>query len=635
MPQQEAAATAAGGLPALPSSSIQASPVPLGNAAFWQEAVGLDTTIDVGKNYPAERFYQLLAYAQSMENTSNSYVLGNPTTTASLTSQGLQALNMYPSQLNQPQAAYPASTRSKSRCGPDFVIVSTNITMTVIISSSPEQTIKYFGASGAWWPNDLNYFPPAQQQNLSTLLFSKEWLYLSGYRYNMGASGDKDNITVTQEGRGIQSFMKTDGTYDWTRDGPGIYYLRAAMAANVSSIAFFVNAQPSAMSSNPANTYPFWAPCGSTLVAGGITTYVTYVETVLAYWSSQGIPIEYISPMNEPDDTFWDGSTKSCPQEGMAVKPSDRPSVFQALRKALSASTSPAVKSIKIMGDETSQIASMALPEYQSWLLQTLQDNWIDAISVHMYDFPDDATLLNYKQLIINASLPNAPPPIKMTEISSFASASGVHKPWGWTGPKILTAQYDPSIDSALDMARMIWQFLTLVGAESFDWWTAVSYMMGCVGSSGTSCTDQNDSNGWNDAFIYIDPNYATNKNYSFYLTKRFWVYKHFTTFIRPGSVRYDIPNDVLPYGTVAVTTLDTGTWNTIFINRNATAQAVTMKLPSSGGKILAMTETTDAEDWATMPLPNVGADDSVSILLPARGVLSMQFSVAEPISSR
>lgn len=54
----------------------------------------------------------------------------------------------------------------------------------VRISPAPQQTIQAFGASGAWWPNNLKDFPPAQQRNLSELLFSKQWLHLSGYRYN-------------------------------------------------------------------------------------------------------------------------------------------------------------------------------------------------------------------------------------------------------------------------------------------------------------------------------------------------------------------------------------------------------------------------------------------------------------------
>lgn len=54
----------------------------------------------------------------------------------------------------------------------------------VEISSTPHQTIDSFGASGAWWPNFLNDFPTASKENLSDLLFSNDWLSLTGYRYN-------------------------------------------------------------------------------------------------------------------------------------------------------------------------------------------------------------------------------------------------------------------------------------------------------------------------------------------------------------------------------------------------------------------------------------------------------------------
>jgi len=112
-PMPQAPATADGALPALPSSSIKPSPLPLGNAAIWQEAVGIDATIDVGKNYLVERFYQLIAYGQSCENASNSIAFKDPITAASMTSQGLQELHIYPTQFNQPQAANPATTKSK------------------------------------------------------------------------------------------------------------------------------------------------------------------------------------------------------------------------------------------------------------------------------------------------------------------------------------------------------------------------------------------------------------------------------------------------------------------------------------------------------------------------------------------
>lgn len=435
----------------------------------------------------------------------------------------------------------------------------------------------------------------------------------------VGASGDQDSKQVSTPGRGVESFMKTDGTYDWTRDGPGMYYVRAAATAG-ASIAFFVNAAPSALTEAKV-------PCGGTLNASSMTgPFVQYIETVLAFWSDHNIKIDYVSPMNEPDNNF-----KSCNQEGMAVSVSDRPGVFQGLRTALQQSTSAAAKTIKIMGDETSQIASQAMRQYTSWLPQTLQSASIDAISAHMYDWPDDATLANYAVLIQNLSAPNPPPAIKMTEISTFKTTDELHKPWGWTGPGIMKGmQWDPSIDSALDMARYIWQWLTLVNAESWDFWTAVSNMMPCSPAGNATCgTAFSTAGGYNDALLYIDPNYAATKNYQFYLTKRFWVFRHFTKFIRPGSVRYDIPNEVLPYGTVAVASLGLdGAWNTVFVNRNATAQDVVMKMPGRGGKILGVTQTTAQQDWGSVQVPSVARDDTVKLTLPARGVLSMQFSV-------
>ncbi len=448
----------------------------------------------------------------------------------------------------------------------------------------------------------------------------------------MGASGDRDNVSVKTAGvpvsRGVESFMDTDGTYDWTRDGPGMYFLRAAEAANVSSITFFINAAPSGLNATTVSL----APCGGTLEATAIPAFVTYIETVLAYWTNEGITVDYISPMNEPDDSF-----SSCGQEGMDVPLSIRTAVFQQLRAALSSSASIGAKAVEIMGDETSQIASQALMHYENWLPETITGQYIDAIAVHMYDWPDDATLLNYGQLVKNSSVGGSPLPVKMTEISSFQSASSIHSEWGWTGPSIMSAQYDPTMSSALDMARMIWQWLTLVNAESFDWWTAVSTMMPCSPSTDASCaTIVNSGNGWNDALIYIDPDYQTTKDYNFYLTKRFWVFRHFTKFIRPGSVRYDIPNEVLPYGTVAVASLGTNNvWQVTFINRNNTAQVVTMNLPGTGGRIQGLIQTTDDVDWGKVEWPQVASNNDISLTLPARGVLTVRFSVSGPLSGR
>ncbi|KAL8779177.1 MAG: hypothetical protein Q9213_007063 [Squamulea squamosa] len=435
-------------------------------------------------------------------------------------------------------------------------------------------------------------------------------------QFSQAQVDDPAKSLVSAPGRGVQSFMKSDGSYDWTRDAGGYYYLRAASEARVSSITAFVNSVPSAL-------FESKRPCGNNLSITAVPRFVAYLNTVLSHISEDGININYVSPMNEPDHDF-----APCTQEGMAVDKTFRAEVFQQLRATLLASTSPAVRNIKIMGDETSQIASQALIEYGTWLTPTLSNKCLDAIAVHMYDWPDDATLLNYRQLVINSSLPSPPPPIKMTEISSFKSASGIRAPWGWTGPSIMGPEYDPGINSALDMARYIWQWLTLVNAESWDWWTAVSNMMPCSPSTTPGCANTYSTTGFNDGLLYIDPNYATTKDYNFYFTKRYWAFKHFTKFLRPGAIRFDIPNEVLPYGTVAIAAKNTNdVYSTIFINRNATEQAIRMKMPGVGGKISRAVQTTDKDDFANVPVPDVDAGGIFKMVLPARGILSIQFT--------
>ncbi|KAI4098039.1 MAG: hypothetical protein LQ339_006607 [Xanthoria mediterranea] len=577
---------------------------PLGNAAIWKEAYDFD--LERGDIHENRIFYHIVAFFQLAENSSltvlrpknidGSYADQN---VGPAISKALQYVQFYPAQLEQPQASDPENT-------------------IVQLSPDPQQTIASFGASGAWWPNFLKDFPPAQQKNLSALLFSEDWLHLSGYRYNLGGSGGvNDSAYASTPGRGVESFMTTDGAYDWTRDAGGVYYLKAANEAKLASITAFVNSMPSALTETKK-------ACGNALTAAAIPQFTAYLNEVLTHLAEEKIKIDYISPMNEPGNDFGE-----CTQEGMSVDKTLRAEVFENLRATLNVSTSPIVQKIKIMGDESSQIASGAFPDYPSWLAPTLASKYIDAIAVHMYDWPDDATLLNYRQLVINSSLPNPPPPIKQTEISSFASASGLRAPFGWTGPKMLKAEYDPGINSALDMGRYIWQWLTLVNAESWDWWTAVSNVMPCSPSTipSPNCDYANDS-GYNDGLLYIDPAYATTKDYNFYFTKRFWVFRHFSHFLRPGAVRYDVPNEILPYGTVAVAAKNVDdVYATIFINRNATGQTITMKLPGAGAKVIGAVQTTDKEDFGTVALPVVGADGTFKLDLPAKGVLTIQFS--------
>lgn len=321
------------------------------------------------------------------------------------------------------------------------------LTLVVSIDSVPQQTITSFGASGAWWPNDLILFPSAVQSQLGDLLFSEDGLYLSSYRYNMGGDGGNDTKVVTTWESRIESFLLTNGTYDFSRDHAGVTFLKMAQSYNVSFITFFINAAPSHIAG---------AACDSNLTTTMIPAFADYITTVLSYWTSNGIDISYISPVNEPDNNRSD-----CGQEGMSVDPSIRPDLFSTLKDALSTNQS----TVGIIGDETSQITTQAFPEYPVWFPSSAPD--LSHIAIHNYDYPNDSSLVTYNGLIHNLTSPASPPPVKFTE-TCCSTNSG-------TGSSVFGAQYDPTMGNALIVARYVWQFLTLVNAVSFDWWTAVT----------------------------------------------------------------------------------------------------------------------------------------------------------------
>ena len=290
----------------------------------------------------------------------------------------------------------------------------------VTINNQAKQKITSFGASGAWWPNDLIHFPENQQRHLSNLLFSERGLYLSSYRYNMGGDGGNDTKQVTTPGSRVESFMKTDGSYDFSRDHAGVTFLKKAQYHNVPYITFFINAAPSHIADNGQ-------ACGWDLTKAKIPAFADYISKVLSYWTSNGIKIKYISPMNEPDNLRAD-----CGQEGMTVNKNLRTSVFQAIKSAQNGTASSVVD---IIGDETSQITTQAVFEDPTWLPSSAP--YLSNIAVHNYDYPSDESLMAYYNQTL-ALTNNKPPPIKFTETCCSVNSG--------SGSGVFGQQYDPTM---------------------------------------------------------------------------------------------------------------------------------------------------------------------------------------------
>jgi hypothetical protein len=203
---------------------------------------------------------------------------------------------------NAKKAARPATTTT----------VATPPGLTVArVSSTAAQRIDGFGASGAWWPNDLARFPEQTQKLVAEKLFGPHGIALSGYRYSIGGGG----VGVKTPARAPKEFKD---------DTAGLTFLRAANDAHVPLLTGFVNSAPPQFTTNGKS-------CGGSLKPGMEDAYAQYlVDIVKHLHDDEHITLQYVSPMNEPDNNFGD-----CGQEGMSVPVSQRATVVQALGKAL------------------------------------------------------------------------------------------------------------------------------------------------------------------------------------------------------------------------------------------------------------------------------------------------------------
>ena len=371
------------------------------------------------------------------------------------------------------------------------------------IVTAPAQTIAGFGASGAWWVNDLTNFSSTVQAQVASDLFTTSGIDLSQYRYNIGGGGTGVSVAA----RAPQTFLTTSGTYNWSNDPGGQYFLNAASSDGVPDLIGFVNSAPEEYTTNNKS-------CAGSINTADDAAYGTYIATIVSHFKSSGVTLNQISPMNEPDDSF-----SSCGQEGMSVSAANRAGVIDAVGSALSS----AGLSTKIIADESSQTTQL-LSEAPTWLADSSAPGYTAAIAHHTYNNPSNSGLEQVGSLgDVNGK------PVWASEICCQVSGGS----YG--------AQYDPTMAGALNMTNYIYTDMSYADDSAFQWWTALSSELGCDPTSSSTCATSVNSSGWNDGLLYYDPNYATDGNQTIYTTKRFYALGQYSKYVRPGAVRYGV----------------------------------------------------------------------------------------------
>src|ERR1700730_6422744 len=387
------------------------------------------------------------------------------------------------------------------------------------VRARPAQTMRGFGVSGAWWPNDLVHFRPEVREEVGALLFAPgpRGIGLSVYRYNIGGGG----TGVTDPVRAPETCLVRPGVYDWDRDAAGRLFLRLARRWRVPILIGFVNSAPGVWTTTGSC-------CGGELVPGAEPAFARYLVDVVSHLrEAEGVPLSYLSPINEPAYHRAD-----CRQEGMAVPPRQRATLVRAVGRELAA-RAPEVGQV---ADESSQVASQFLVEAPQWLSVGDTPRWLAALAHHLYDFPDAAALEAARQLGERYGLP-----LWSTEMSCMRTGTGT-----------FGQQYDPTIAGAIDLANLIWQGLSQANDAAFHWWVAASPALGADPAGDPGAPYQVNDRGYNDGLLYYDPDHARNGNQRIYLTKRYHALGNFSRYVRPEAVRHEVEHVPAPLRVLA-----------------------------------------------------------------------------------
>ncbi|POX45332.1 glycoside hydrolase [Streptomyces sp. Ru72] len=443
------------------------------------------------------------------------------------------------------------------------------------VSPHAAQTIDNIGASGAWWVNDLQHFSPAVQARVAGLLFSKEGLDLSSYRYNIGGGG----VAVTTPARAAEDFLNADGTYDWSKDKGGRTFLKYAAKYGVKDLIGFVNSAPAQWTTNGKS-------CGGQLKPENEGDFAKYIADVTDHFARQGAKLDYISPFNEPDNSFAD-----CGQEGMPVPVDQRDDIV----RALGAEQKARHQKTGIIADESSKTTQFT-SELPQWISQPGTAQYVSKLAHHTYNNPDDGQLADiYETSKTVGKQPWA------TEICCFGKGST-----GWN------QEYDPTIDNALLMSRIIYKDFATAHDSAFQWWVALA------SGYGADPYTKNDQ-GWNDGLIYYDPDYATNGDQKLYFTKRYYALGQYSKFVRPGSVAHNVTG--APSGVEVTTYDDKGKWVVVVNNHNTSDTALNLHFNSrTPVRAEKAVRTSATEDWASVDKPAVNGS-TVSTTLAARSI--------------
>lgn len=389
------------------------------------------------------------------------------------------------------------------------------------------ETLDGFGASACWWSQVAG--KSKNMEEIAKLLYSEEGLGLNIYRYNIGAgSADNPNSNITDPWRKTESFYvlnKETGEYeyDFTQDAEAQAFLDLCLSYGcIDTVILFANSPHYTMTLNGREygNENWWV---SNLPRENYEAYAEYLITIAEYFIDKGVPVKYISPINEPNWS-WGVASVNQSQEGCFYNSEDIYDVYRACAKEIKERN----VDIKLAGPESGEIGH----RLYEWFRYLYNDEeirpYLGTLSYHSY-WSDD--LANNKIGLGNWIETNTDGmPVEMSEWCHLPCTSPID-----------------SIDGALLQARVMANDLNYSNINSWTAWVGVNGIG--IGEDGKQ---------------YSDGLLAGNADLSEYqVAMRYYAVAHFSKFIPVGSVKIETEkniNDIIKTEEV----LEDGTVNTL-----------------------------------------------------------------------
>ena len=375
--------------------------------------------------------------------------------------------------------------------------------------SKKYQTFEGFGASGAWWAQLVggwdNIDPESGmsvRDRISQLLHSKtEGIGLRTYRYNLGGgSVESGRGEFPDFDRRAECFENDKGEYDFSKDANAVYMMKQAAKDGADEIILFVNSPIERLTKNNKAHLDKSKVFRTNLSKKNYGAFAKYILDVTEHFVKEGLPVKYLSPVNEPL-WIWNGG-----QEGCHYSPYQASRVMQCVAREMR--KRKVLDGVMLSGVENGDIRWFNKSYTREMLRHKEVRECVDSVDVHSYFLPSPLPFTNNRPAFLrryrkwmDKRYPDVP--VKMSE---------------WCH---MNGGKNPNMDSALETAKVIFEDISILNVTSWQHWIACSRYDYC------------------DGLIYINI-----EKQSFEMTKRYYVTGNFSKYIPYGAVRFDVKTD-------------------------------------------------------------------------------------------